>query len=218
MNYFIQFLTYFRILIAPIIFILITLYDSYGWALFLFFLASISDYWDGFLARKYNLESIIGAVLDPIADKILVTFLILALSIELSSIFIGLVGGLMLAREFWVGALRDLNARKGNSEATKVTFLAKIKTSIQFLTFSFIYLGYINNSLILFISNFFLFLALIITLQTGLSYTIATFKNRAGWQSGYAAACKAVYAGSIPASASIFFKMSISSIYKELIC
>ena len=71
MNYFIQLLTYFRILIAPIIFILITLYDLYGWALFLFFLASISDYWDGFLARKYNLESIIGAVLDPIADKIL---------------------------------------------------------------------------------------------------------------------------------------------------
>ena len=104
MNYFIQSLTYFRILISPIIFLLITLYDSYGWALFLFFLASISDYWDGFLARKYKLESIIGAVLDPIADKILVTFLILALSIELSSIFIGMVGGLMLVREFWVGA------------------------------------------------------------------------------------------------------------------
>jgi CDP-diacylglycerol--glycerol-3-phosphate 3-phosphatidyltransferase len=74
MNYFIQSLTYFRILISPIIFLLITVYDSYGWALFLFFLASISDYWDGFLARKYKLESIIGAVLDPIADKILITF------------------------------------------------------------------------------------------------------------------------------------------------
>jgi len=178
MNYFIQFLTYFRILIAPIIFILITLFNFYGWALLLFFIASISDYWDGFLARKYNLESMLGAVLDPIADKILVTFIILALSIELSSVFIGLVGGIMLVREFWVGALRDLNARQNNSEATKVTSLAKIKTSIQFITFSSYLLGLVlNNSLVLFASNFLLFLALIITLQTGLSYTIATFKR-----------------------------------------
>jgi CDP-diacylglycerol--glycerol-3-phosphate 3-phosphatidyltransferase len=178
MNYFIQFLTYFRILIAPIIFILITLYDSYGWALFLFFLASISDYWDGFLARKYNLESIIGAILDPIADKILATFLILALSIELSSIFVGMIGGIILVREYWVGALRDLNARNGNHSATNVTYLAKIKTSVQFLTFaSFLFGLYIENSLIIFLSNFLLFLALIFTLQTGLSYTIATFKR-----------------------------------------
>jgi CDP-diacylglycerol--glycerol-3-phosphate 3-phosphatidyltransferase len=178
MNYFIQFLTYFRIFIAPVIFILVTLFDSYGWALFLFFLASISDYWDGFLARKYKLESMVGEVIDPIADKILTMFLILALCIELSSIFIGMVGGMMLAREFWVAALRDLNARKGASDSTKVTFLAKFKTSIQLLTFSSYLLGLsLNNSLILFISNFLLFLALIITIQTGLSYTIATFKR-----------------------------------------
>jgi CDP-diacylglycerol--glycerol-3-phosphate 3-phosphatidyltransferase len=177
MNYFIQFLTYFRILIAPIIFILITLFGFYGWALLLFFIASISDYWDGFLARKYNLESVLGAVLDPIADKILVTFIILALSIELSSVFIGLVGGIMLVREFWVGALRDLNARQNNADATNVTPLAKIKTSIQFVTFSSYLFGLVlDNSLILFTSNFLLFLALIITLQTGLSYTMSTFK------------------------------------------
>ena len=178
MNYFIQSLTYFRILIAPIIFLLITLYDSYYWSLFLFLLASISDYWDGFLARKYKLESIIGAVIDPIADKILVTFLILALSLELSSIFIGLVGGIMLGREFWVGALRDLNARQNNSEATKVTLLAKTKTFIQFIVFSSYLFGLaLNNSLVLFISNFLLFLALIITLQTGFIYTVSSFKR-----------------------------------------
>lgn len=178
MNHFIQSLTYFRIFVAPIIFILITMFNSYGWALFLFFLASISDYWDGFLARKYKLESTFGAVIDPIADKVLATFLILALTLELSSIFIGMAGGIMLVREFWVGALRDLNARQNNSDATKVTLLAKIKTFIQFLTFSSFLLGLVlNNSLILFISNFLLFLALIITLQTGLSYTMSTFKK-----------------------------------------
>jgi CDP-diacylglycerol--glycerol-3-phosphate 3-phosphatidyltransferase len=178
MNYFIQSLTYFRIFIAPIIFLLITLYDFYGWALFLFFLASISDYWDGFLARRFNLESVIGAVLDPIADKILLTFLILALSLELSSIFIGMVGGTILIREFWVGALRDFNARNGNINATKVTFMAKIKTATQlFAVGSFLIALIFNNALIMFISNFLLFLALIISLQTGLSYTISTFKK-----------------------------------------
>ena len=178
MNYFIQSLTYFRIFVAPIIFLLITFYASYGWALFLFFLASISDYWDGFLARRFNLESIIGAVLDPIADKILLTFLILALSLELSSIFIGMVGGIILIREFWVGALRDFNARNGNINATKVTFMAKIKTATQlFAVGSFLIALIFNNALIMLISNFLLFLALIISLQTGLSYTISTFKK-----------------------------------------
>lgn len=179
MNYFIQFLTYFRILIAPIIFLLITQFDYYGWALNLFILASISDYWDGFLARKYQLESTIGSVLDPIADKILVTFLILALSIELSSIYIGLIGGVILVREFWIAALRDLNARQGNHDATKVTIFAKMKTTFQFISFASFLAGlYFNNSLVLFISNFLLFLAAILTLQTGLQYTYATFKIR----------------------------------------
>ena len=91
MNYFIQFLTYFRIFTAPIIFMLITVFQFYGWALFLFLLASVSDYWDGFLARKYKLESKLGEIIDPIADKILAMFLILALCIELSSVFIGMI-------------------------------------------------------------------------------------------------------------------------------
>ena len=178
MNHFIQSLTYFRIFVAPIIFILITMFNFYGWALFLFFLASISDYWDGFLARKYKLESTIGAILDPIADKILTTFLILALSIELESPFIGMIGGMILIREFWVAALRDLNARRGKVDATQVTYLAKVKTLIQFLAFFLFLWGlFTQNSLIIFTSNLILFLALILTLQTGLAYTISSFKK-----------------------------------------
>ena len=144
----------------------------------LFFFASLTDYWDGYLARKYNFESVFGEVLDPIADKILVTFLIIALILELSSVFVGFVGGMILIREFWVVALRDLNARQGRSAVTSVTFLAKIKTTIQFIAFSGFLLGlFLQNVLIIFIANFFLFLALIITIQTGLSYTMATFKK-----------------------------------------
>ncbi|MDA9936950.1 CDP-alcohol phosphatidyltransferase family protein [Gammaproteobacteria bacterium] len=178
MNYFIQFLTYFRIILAPIIFLTITVLNFYGLALILFLLASASDYWDGLLARRYDLESEIGAILDPVADKILITFVIIGLCIELSSPFIGFFGGLILVREFWVGALRDLNARNKNSDATKVSSMAKIKTTIQFITFcSFLAGLYLNNMLLIFLSNFLLFLAFLITCQTGIMYTQASFKK-----------------------------------------
>ena len=178
MNNFIQILTYFRIIAGPIIFFLILVSQSYGIALSILLLASASDYWDGYLARKYSLTSVLGAVLDPIADKILITFVLLAFVLALDSIFIAFLGSMMLAREFWVGALRDFNARNGNEAATTVTFLAKIKTTMQLTTFCWILTGlYFNSALMIFLGNFFLFLALIITMQTGLSYTIATFKK-----------------------------------------
>ena len=178
MNNFIQILTYFRIFAGPIIFFLIVVFESYGIALFILLLASASDYWDGYLARKYSLTSALGAILDPIADKILITFVLIALVLVLDSLFIAFLGSIMLAREFWVGALRDFNARNGNETATTVTFLAKIKTTMQLITFCWILTGlYFNSGLMIFLGNFFLFLALIITMQTGLSYTIATFKK-----------------------------------------
>ena len=178
MNNFIQILTYFRIIAGPIIFFLILVFQNYGIALSILLLASASDYWDGYLARKYSLTSELGEILDPIADKILITFVLLALVLALDSIFIAFLGSLILAREFWVGALRDFNARNGNESATTVTFLAKIKTTMQLVTFCWILTGlYFNSALIIFLGNFFLFLALIITMQTGLSYTIATFKK-----------------------------------------
>ena len=105
--------------------------------IYFIFLASISDYWDGFLARKYNLNHY-WENLDPIADKILATFLILALSIELSSIFIGMLVALCLLESFGL-RFKRLKCKTWKSDATKVTFLAKDKTSIQFLNiFSFL--------------------------------------------------------------------------------
>jgi phosphatidylglycerophosphate synthase len=131
-----------------------------------------------FLLENISLNLVLGAVLDPIADKILIVFLILALSLELSSTFIGIVGGIILAREFWVIALRDLMPDKDNSNATQVTFLLKLKHSIQLSAFIVLLTGlFINDSLIILIGNFILFASLIITLQTGLEYTIKTFKN-----------------------------------------
>ena len=151
--------------------------DGYLLALILFFIAGITDYFDGFLARKYNAVSKFGEILDPIADKILILFVLFGLSINLSSYLVGFIGAIIITREIWVGALRDLNARNGKSDATKVTFIAKIKTSIQIFTISIYLFGLtLNNMLILVIGDIFLFISLFITLYTGFIYSINTFK------------------------------------------
>ena len=152
--------------------------DGYLLALVLFFLAGITDYLDGYLARKYNAVSQLGEILDPIADKILILFVLFGLAINLSSYFIGFIGAMVITREIWVGALRDLNARNGKSDVTKVTFLAKIKTTVQLSTLAVYLFGLsINNMLVIIIADIFLFISLFITLYTGLIYTINSLKN-----------------------------------------
>ena len=138
MTTFINLLTFSRILLAAIIFLLLMSSDGYLLALILFFVASITDYFDGYLARKYNHVSQIGEILDPIADKILIVFLLFAISVNLTSYYIAFASALIITREIWVGALRDFNARQNKSDATKVTFLAKIKTTIQLNYFKII--------------------------------------------------------------------------------
>ena len=153
--------------------------DRYLLALILFFVAGITDYFDGYLARKYNAVSKLGEILDPIADKILILFVLFGLAINLSSYLVGFIGAIIITREIWVGALRDLNARNGKSDVTKVTFIAKIKTSIQISTISIYLFGLtLNNMLILIVGDIFLFISLFITLYTGFIYSINTFKSK----------------------------------------
>jgi len=152
--------------------------DGYLLALILFIIASVTDYFDGYLARKYNATSQIGEILDPIADKVLLVFALIGLSINLSSYLVGFISSLIITREIWVGALRDMNSRYGNTMATKVTFLAKIKTSTQLFTISIYLLGLsLNNMLMIVLGDIFLFLSFFITMYTGLIYTRNSFKN-----------------------------------------
>lgn len=172
----INLLTLSRIFAGPIILILILFYGNYLFAFILFVVVSISDYFDGFLARKYKLESQIGAILDPIADKILITFLLIAIAVQLNSVFVSLMAGLILSREFWVSALRQFSSIKGITDVTKVTFKAKIKTSIQFLAICSYLVGLMrDNSLIIFTSDFLLLASTILTIQTGWNYTTAIY-------------------------------------------
>ena len=178
MSLFINLITVSRIVFGAIIFVLLTRTEMYWYAFILFFIASITDYFDGYLARKYNLVSQLGEILDPIADKILIVFLLFALSVNLTSYYIGFVSALIITREIWVGALRDFNARQNKSDATKVTFLAKIKTTIQLFTISTYLLGLgMNNMLVLLVADILLFLSLVITIYTGLIYSLNTLKK-----------------------------------------
>ena len=171
-------LTLFRIAVAMIIFSLLTFSNFFFLAFILFFIAGLTDYLDGFLARKYNASSQIGEILDPIADKVLIVFLFFGLALNLSSNLIGFAGALIITREIWVSALRDFNARINNTDATKVLYIAKIKTTIQLFTIS-IYLFALAFNLMLFIviADIFLIISVLITLYTGYLYTVNTFKN-----------------------------------------
>ena len=178
MTTFINLLTFSRIVLAAIIFLLLMSSDGYLLALILFYIAGFTDWLDGYLARKYNAVSQLGEVLDPIADKILIVFVFFALAVNLSSYLIGFFASLIITREIWVGALRDLNARNNRTDATKVTFIAKIKTTIQLITISIYLLALtLNNMLLVIVADILLFTSLLITFYTGLIYTFNTFKR-----------------------------------------
>ena len=81
MHLLINLITLSRIFLGAVIFALITRTEMYWYAFVLFFMASITDYFDGYLARKYNLVSQLGEILDPIADKILIVFLLFAIAV-----------------------------------------------------------------------------------------------------------------------------------------
>mgnify|MGYP001249507549 CR=1 FL=1 len=174
----INLLTLSRIFVGIIIFALLMLNNYLVYAFVLFFVAGLTDYFDGFLARKFDATSQMGEILDPIADKILIIFLLFALSLNLSSYLIGFSGALIITREIWVSALRDFNSRNNNSNATKVIYVAKIKTAIQIFTISiYLFALAFNFMLLIIIADIFMILTVLITLYTGYLYTANTFKN-----------------------------------------
>ena len=167
-----------RILCAFLIYLILYLENNYSIALFLFLIASFSDFFDGYLARTTNSVSVLGEILDPIADKLLIVFVLIGLSINLDSFLIGFISSVIISREIWVAALRDINSRNNQSDKTRVTFLAKTKTAIQMLSILMYLLGLtINNMMILFFADIILIIALLVTIQTGFQYTISTFKK-----------------------------------------
>ena len=177
MTNFINFITIARIFLAPIILVFL-IFGNYLVCVLLFFLAGLTDYFDGYFARKYNAASELGEILDPIADKILVVFILIGLSVELDSQLMALLSSFIIAREIGVAALRDYSARNNLSERTKVTFLAKAKTSVQLLTIGLYLLALaISFNLLIVISDIFLIVTTFITLYTGYQYILNVFRK-----------------------------------------
>ena len=99
------------------------------WAVYAFIVAAVTDFFDGWLARKMDAVTVWGAILDPIGDKVLVCGAILGLLSLGPQPMVVLPAGLILFREFTVSALREVGAGKGIK--LPVTLLAKWKTTIQ---------------------------------------------------------------------------------------
>jgi CDP-diacylglycerol--glycerol-3-phosphate 3-phosphatidyltransferase len=99
------------------------------WAFWAFVVAALTDFVDGWLARRLHAETVWGAILDPIADKVLVCGVVLGLLSLGPNAAVAIPAALILFREFTVSALREVAAGKGVS--LPVTLLAKWKTTLQ---------------------------------------------------------------------------------------
>ena len=150
-----------------------------------FVVAAVTDFLDGYLARKWHVVSMTGAILDPIADKVLVCGAILGLCVVAPIPGILIPGGVILFREFAVSALREVLAPKGIK--LPVTFLAKTKTALQLiaLTALMVVIFYriwsvqgdmqmLNNALGA-AKGFYAFAA-VVTVWTGIEYAMAARK------------------------------------------
>ena len=164
MTNFINFITVARIFLAPIILIFL-IFGNYLICLLLFFLAGLTDYFDGYLARKYNAESQLGEILDPIADKILIVFILIGLSVDLDRFPNCFLGSLIIAREIGISALRDYSSRNNKSHITKGNLFGKIKTSVQLFSIGlYLFALALSFNLLIIIGDIFLIIATLITL------------------------------------------------------
>lgn len=158
-----------------------TLFALQRWGFYTFVVAAFTDLFDGILARKLHAESRWGAILDPIADKILVCGTILGLfAVNTADPFFALPAAFILFREFAVSALREAAGAKGVS--VPVSFIGKIKTTLQLVSlgalllaqswgafdFPAIYYDEFNT-----LAYILLLIAMVISLWSGLAYFIA---------------------------------------------
>ena len=175
-----NFLTLSRILVIPISVLCISLKDPFfGWtAFFLFCLASITDYFDGYLARVRNEVTNLGTFLDPIADKLLVAAVILILTSK------GIISNLdtipaliILLREITVSGLREYLA--GIKISIPVSRISKLKTLLQLCALALLILSESlnNTNVIIYLGTIFLWIAGLLTLYTAYDYVKASIKH-----------------------------------------
>jgi CDP-diacylglycerol--glycerol-3-phosphate 3-phosphatidyltransferase/cardiolipin synthase len=132
-------LTSFRILAIPLV--VLVFYLPVEWARpasgLLFGLAGITDWFDGYLARRLNQTTKFGAFLDPVADKLIVATALVLLVQSDPTILLTMVAAVIIGREITVSALREWMSEQGERSQVSVTDFAKWKTTLQIFGISF---------------------------------------------------------------------------------
>jgi len=133
-------LTLLRILLIPVfvlVFYLPLSWNNY-FACLVFTVAAVTDVLDGYLARKLNQTSSLGAFLDPVADKLMVAVALVLLVQQNPVIYLALPAAIIIGREITVSALREWMAEIGARNKVSVSVLGKIKTIAQMLALGFL--------------------------------------------------------------------------------
>lgn len=105
-------------------------------SMWIFIVAAVTDWFDGYLARKWNQTSAFGAFLDPVADKLMVAAALIVL-VELGRTD-AIVALIIIGREITISALREWMAQIGQSKNVAVSMLGKVKTVAQLVAIPFL--------------------------------------------------------------------------------
>ncbi len=164
-------LTILRIFSAPILVIVLSFqnFNMVVLGLSIFIISSFTDFLDGYLARSFNQSSKLGKILDPIADKLLVSCALISLvSNNIVNDIHVLAAALIIIREIFISGLREYI--KG--EILSVTFLAKIKTFTQMICVIFLFPNNFLTSIFEEIGITLLWISALLSIYTGFQYFI----------------------------------------------
>ena len=179
------FLTWLRILAIPVF--VSVLYVPEDWisessrnviSMWIFIAAAVTDWLDGYLARRWNQTTSFGAFLDPVADKLMVAAALIVLT-EFGRIY-AIVALIIIGREITISALREWMAQVGRSKSVAVNILGKVKTvsqlvAIPFLLYDGVLLGFHTRP----VGHVLIGLAAIITLWSMVVYLKAAWASDA---------------------------------------
>lgn len=136
-------ITSLRIILIPVI--VIVYYLPLSWnnilAACIFVIAALSDWLDGYLARKWNQHTPFGAFFDPVADKLIVAIALVMLVAEYPSIWMNLSAMVIIGREIVISALREWMAELGKRTSVAVSYVGKLKTTLQMVAIIILLVG-----------------------------------------------------------------------------
>ena len=173
-------LTWMRIILIPLLIVVFYLPIQFSglFASMVFIVAAVTDVLDGYLARRTQQVTRFGAFLDPVADKLIIATA-LALIIEHAGTWVVTMPALVIiSREIAVSALREWMAEIGGSQVVAVTFLGKLKTTIQMIAIAILLLQDSMFGLPTFtIGLILLYLAMLLTIWSMLTYLLMAYRH-----------------------------------------